>query len=75
MVLIDDAGIKPAPGQRTPVADLRDAVSRGQKISSVTGYVQGWSGGFPVVLRALAAEAAKGKPFTLVVTEFEVDKK
>ena len=33
---------------------LREAVARGNKVSTVTGRVPGWSGRFPVVLRAWA---------------------
>jgi hypothetical protein len=46
---------------------LRDALARGQKAASVTGRVEGWSGRFPDVLRALAK--TQGTPAVLVVTD------
>jgi hypothetical protein len=47
---------------------MREALARGQKISRVTGRVQGWSGVFPAVLKSLAQ--TKGTP-VLQVTEFQ----
>lgn len=51
---------------------LRDALGRGEKVTGVTGRVQGWSGVFPVVLRELAKAPAIQ---TLSVIDFEVGKK
>jgi hypothetical protein len=53
---------------------LRQAVARGDKVSTVTGRVPGWSGRFPVVLRAWA-KAPDTEKRKLAVMDFEVDKK
>src|SRR5688572_21142102 len=42
---------KTAPGMEKK---LRDAIERGEKVTSVTGRVPGWTGVFPKVLPALA---------------------
>src|SRR5438045_1322208 len=52
---------------------LRAALARGDKIVSVTGRVQGWSGVFPAVMRGLAK--AEGTRSQLQVTGFEIAKK
>ena len=53
---------------------LREAVARGDKVSTVTGRVPGWSGRFPLVLAAWATapDAQKRK---LTVVDFKVEKK
>ena len=53
---------------------LREAVARGDKVSTVTGRVPGWSGRFPVVLAAWAKlpDLEKRK---LAVVDFKVEKK
>jgi len=48
---------------------LRDAVARGEKVTGVTGRVQGWTGRFPEVLRQLSKAPAIQ---TLHVIDFEV---
>ncbi len=53
---------------------MRKVLASGAKIVSVTGRVDGWSGGFPVVLRALKQQPAEA-PAVLVVTDFETSKK
>jgi hypothetical protein len=53
---------------------LREAVARGDKVSSVTGRVPGWSGRFPVVLKAWA-EAPDTQKRKLAVLDFEVETK
>jgi hypothetical protein len=59
------------PGAKEAFQRLRE--TRGAKITTVTGRVQGWDGRFPDVLRALAA--AGSKPTRLYVTDFENGKK
>lgn len=60
------------PGAKDIVQRLREARARGTKIASVSGRVHGWSGRFPDVLKALAADAQAGKKQTLLlVTAFE----
>jgi hypothetical protein len=69
--------LKDAPakdGAKTALQRLRDAAAAGEKIVSVTGRVEGWSGRFPAVLKALAARPPDA-PVVLVVTDFEVGKK
>jgi hypothetical protein len=67
-VLGEDSAAKEA------LARLREAVAKGQAVSQVTGHVQGWSGKFPDVLRAMAPGAPGQKPATLLVTDFTVKK-
>ena len=61
-------------GTKSPLARLREALTSGAKVVSVTGRVEGWSGRFPVVLGALAKRPADA-PVALVVTDFEMSKK
>jgi hypothetical protein len=61
------------PEAKTVLQRLREALARGTKITSVRGRVQGWTGRFPDVLRALAPDAAGGQKRTLLlVTDFEI---
>jgi hypothetical protein len=61
------------PGAKDELEGLRQALAKGAKITSVTGHVQGWSGRFPDVLKALAPDPATGKKRNvLLVTDFEV---
>ena len=53
---------------------LREAVARGDKVSTVTGRVPGWSGLFPVVLAAWA-KAPDAQKRKLAVVDFKVEKK
>jgi hypothetical protein len=53
---------------------LRDALARGEKLSSVTGRVQGWNGRFPDVLKALEKAPPESRS-VLLVTDFEMHKK
>jgi hypothetical protein len=53
---------------------LREAVARGDKVSTVTGHVPGWNGRFPDVLAAWAKAPATQKR-KLAVTDFKVEKK
>jgi hypothetical protein len=45
-----------SPSAKGQLQKLLDALGRGEKVTSVTGRVQGWTGVFPVVLRELANE-------------------
>jgi hypothetical protein len=62
------------PSAKGGLQRLREAVARGDKVSTVTGRIPGWNGKFPDVLAAWAKtpEAQKRK---LAVTDFEVEKK
>jgi len=53
---------------------LREAVARGDKVSTVTGRVPGWNGRFPDVLAAWA-KAPDAQKRKLAVMDFEVEKK
>ena len=53
---------------------LREAVVRGDKVSTVTGRVPGWSGRFPVALAAWA-KAPDVQKRKLAVVDFKVEKK
>jgi hypothetical protein len=65
-------------GGKTALQRLREALGRGEKIGSVTGRVEGWSGRFPDVLRALETQAAKENASSqrrrLLVTDFDMAK-
>jgi hypothetical protein len=61
-----------APTAKGMAQKLRDAIGRGEKVTGVTGRVQGWNGRFPEVLRSLAKAPAIQ---TLLVIDFEVAKK
>jgi hypothetical protein len=77
----DDPKARPKEGEKTPFRRLCDALAKGDKVVSVTGRVDGWSGPWPMVLRALpggpAGDAEKPdqpagrKPPLLVVTDFQ----
>jgi len=53
---------------------LREAVVRGDKVSTVTCRVPGWNGRFPVVLAAWA-KAPDAQRRKLAVVDFKVEKK
>jgi len=53
---------------------LREAVARGDKVSTVTGRVPGWRGSFPDVLRAWA-NAPDTQKRKLAVVDFKIEKK
>jgi hypothetical protein len=61
------------PTTKTGLERLREAVARGDKVSTVTGRVPGWSGRFPVLLRAWA-NAPDTQKWKLAVVDFEVEK-
>jgi hypothetical protein len=62
------------PSAKGPFERLREAVARGDKVTSVVGRVPGWSGRFPVVLAALAKMTPEERAVLLVV-DFETPKK
>jgi hypothetical protein len=69
---------------KSPYQRLREALGRGEKVTSATGRVEGWSGRFPVVLRALEGQPTKegsqprqsspGQRARLLVTDFGTGK-
>src|SRR5262249_4839880 len=59
LLLGGDPTSKPKEGEKTAAGRLRDAVAKGEKVTSVTGRVEGWSGKWPDVLKALEAEEKK----------------
>ena len=83
-LLGDDPNAKPKEGEKTPYQRLTETLTKGKKIASVTGRVQGWSGRWPTVLRELAektekdakesGKAATSKKTLLVVQDFEIGK-
>jgi hypothetical protein len=82
-MLAEDANAAPGGG-KTALQRLREALGRGEKVLSITGRVEGWSGRFPDVLRALeaqpandgdkSAQPAPGRRPRLLVTDFETAK-
>jgi hypothetical protein len=70
------------PDANLPHRGLEEALTKGVKVTSVTGRVEGWSGHFPAVLKALPGEPvndpkspdqpAARKPPRLRVTDFTV---
>jgi hypothetical protein len=83
-VLGDDPKAEPTEGAKTPFQRLCEALAKGEKVTSVTGRVHGWSGPWPEVLRALPGkpaedseksdEPAATKPPLLIVTDFQTAK-
>src|SRR5262245_16223168 len=71
--LKDDDG-KIAKGVVKGLKQLREALEAGKKVTGVTGRVEGWSGLFPQVMKALPGEASKTGP-ALVVTDFTLAEK
>jgi hypothetical protein len=68
-VLGEDASAKGA------LQRLRQALSRGEKVTTITGRVQGWNGRFPVVLKAMGNAQGSNGRMHLAVTAFAVGKK
>src|SRR5262249_10059665 len=62
------------PTAKDGLQRLREAVARGDKVSTVTGRVPGWNGRFPEVLRAWA-KAPDAQKRKLAVLDFTVEKK
>ena len=62
------------PTARGDLQRLREAVARGDKVSTVTGRVPGWSGRFPVALAAWA-KAPDAQKRRLAVVDFKVEKR
>src|SRR5438552_18160705 len=76
-VLAEETSAGPKGGTAA-LQRLRETLSRGEKVTTVTGRVEGWSGRFPVVLSALEQKsaqksAAKAAPARLLVTDFGSD--
>jgi hypothetical protein len=46
-------------GKTSAFQRLREALGRGEQVTSVTGRVEGWSGRFPDVLRALEGQSTE----------------
>ena len=75
-VLSDGASAGSAPGASTTLGRLSQAVRDGEKVTEVTGRVQGWSARFPVVLKEVPTEAIQvgdqppAKKMKLIVTSF-----
>jgi hypothetical protein len=61
------------PTAKVGLKRLREAVARGDKVSTVTGRVPGWSGHFPPVLAAWA-KAPEREKRKLTVMDFKVEK-
>ena len=68
-VLIEDSETPTKEGTKTAFRKLRESMSRGDKVVSVIGRVEGWSGGWPTALRKLPA-----KPRRIIVTRFQIEK-
>ena len=62
------------PAAQGGLQRLREAVARGDKVSTVTGRVRDWTGLFPKVLAAWA-KAPETQKRKLTVVDFEVEKK
>jgi hypothetical protein len=80
-VLGDEPKAKRKEGTKAPYQRLKEALARGERVTSVTGRVQGWNGVWPATLKALAERAAKEKEgppakraTVLVVTGFQTAK-
>jgi hypothetical protein len=62
------------PTAKGSLQRLREAVARGDKVSTVTGRVPGWNGRFPAVLAAWS-KAPDTQKRKLAVVDFKVEKK
>ncbi len=72
--LAEDPNAGPKSG-KTAFGRLREALDRGQKVTSITGRVAGWDGRFPDVLRALEVQpSSSSKRLRLLVTNFGTGK-
>jgi len=66
-ILVDDVKAKPAEARKSALAEMLSAISGGNKVVSVTAYVDGWSGRWPGVLSQPPAQTPQ-----LMVTSFQV---
>ena len=64
-VLVNDVKAKPVDANKSVLAELRKVLSEGQATVSVSGYVDGWVGRWPDVLRQPPAKRPQ-----LMVTGF-----
>ena len=64
-VLVNDVKAKPVDANKSVLAELRKVLSEGQATVSVSGYVDGWVGRWPAVLRQPPAKRPR-----LMVTGF-----
>lgn len=67
--LVDDTSAKPREPKKSQLAELKKAVASGEQIVSVTGYVDGWKGGWVKVLSQPLPKETK-----LMVTGYEAAK-
>ncbi len=64
--LVDDVQAKPQDHKASNLSELRRAMKAGASVT-ITGYVEGWSGRWPTVLRQPPSKRPK-----LMVTDFEL---
>lgn len=69
-VLVDDVKAKPAEARPSALDALEQAIARGQTAQRVSGYVEGWSGRWPDVLKRRPAE----QPRLMVTASTGVEK-
>jgi hypothetical protein len=67
--LAEDPEVKVAKAEKSSFQKLREALARGEKITSVTGRLDGWQGRWPTVLGKLPP-----KPRKILVWSFETAK-
>jgi hypothetical protein len=67
-ILVDEIDAKPPDAKASAYAKLLEAIGRGEQVNRVTGYVDGWSGRWPAVLRKTPARTPR-----LMVTEFQTE--
>ena len=63
-----------SPAVKGGLQRLREAVARGDKVSTVTGRLSGWNGRFPEALAAWA-KAPDEQKRKLAIVDFEVEQK
>ena len=63
-VLTDDVAAKPTGAEQSSLPELRKALANGQRVVSVTGYVNGWLGRWPAVL----SKAPEKRPKLMVIS-------
>jgi hypothetical protein len=59
---------------RRNTTQLRAALAKGPKPTSITGRVEGWNGVFPKVLQALGESSKRTKPEVLILIDFDTGK-
>ena len=69
LLLLEGPQVSPKNGEKSAYRQMRDALARGERVVSVSGSVDRWSGRWPDVLRK-----PPPKSWRILVTSFQIDK-